>query len=162
VDCGGVCFPCNPGKKCGANGDCLWGGCNGGVCGAVTFNLNRVWGASENDIFAVGSAGTIAHWDGTKWSMQTSNTNKDFLGVHGTAGNEVWAVGANDILDHYDGNAWTVGAPPANQCTTRYDVWGAAANDYHAGHCGGSFIRWNGNAWVSESVGGPQKNGIDG
>ena len=32
VDCGGPCAPCNTGRTCGANGDCLSGSCRDGRC----------------------------------------------------------------------------------------------------------------------------------
>ncbi len=28
-------------------------------------------------------------------------------------------------------------------------MWGGAANDYQAGHCGGYFIHWKGAGWVT-------------
>ena len=37
-----------------------------------------VWGSSRNDVWIVGS-GTVAHWDGTSWSVVESGTNHLYL-----------------------------------------------------------------------------------
>ena len=37
-------------------------------------DLNAVWGTSGNDVFAVGDAGTILHYNGMAWSTITINT----------------------------------------------------------------------------------------
>jgi hypothetical protein len=39
-------------------------------------HLMSVWGTSSNDVYAVGSNGTILHYDGTAWSQMASGTDK--------------------------------------------------------------------------------------
>ncbi len=167
VDCGGsTCPGCADGQPCNQDSDCASNVCNAGLCvdaSACIQTLTRIWGAADNDIYAVGQGGKILHYDGAAWSPMNSGTVQNFLGVSGTSGSDIWAVGEG-VLSHYDGQAWTTSEPggPPDICTTRYDVWGAAPNAYHAGHCGGYFIGYDGATWEYESVGGPQKTGIGG
>jgi hypothetical protein len=42
-------------------------------------DLSAVWGSSATDVFAVGDAGTIFHYDGSTWSPMASGTSQDFL-----------------------------------------------------------------------------------
>ena len=35
-------------------------------------DLMAIWGASDKDIWAVGEAGVVIHWDGTSWSRTTT------------------------------------------------------------------------------------------
>jgi hypothetical protein len=41
-------------------------------------NLSSLWGASPNDIFAVGDNGAILHYDGSAWSSMVSATQSDY------------------------------------------------------------------------------------
>lgn len=48
-------------------------------------NVNKMWGTSGNDLYAVGNNGNIAHWDGSQWAKIESGTTtsiKDIWGVH--------------------------------------------------------------------------------
>ena len=48
----------------------------------VTVSLFDVWGSSASDIWAVGTAGVIVHFDGGQWSKVTpAPTNKTLYGV---------------------------------------------------------------------------------
>src|SRR5579862_8730187 len=46
-------------------------------------DLFAIWGRSLNDIFVVGWAGTILHYDGTTWSMETATSTVVFTAIHG-------------------------------------------------------------------------------
>jgi hypothetical protein len=57
-----------------------------------------VWGATPDDVWAVGELGTIDHWDGTRWTQILAGPfpyyptlNK----VHGSSADDVWAVGVS-------------------------------------------------------------------
>lgn len=45
--------------------------------------LFKIWGRSENDIYAVGQGGTILHYDGQNWARLASPTNRALFTVHG-------------------------------------------------------------------------------
>jgi hypothetical protein len=66
-----------------------------------------VWGAAPNDVWAVGGAGVLFHWDGTAWSRVASPTTTNLYAVWGAAPNDVWAVGDHGTVLHYDGSSWT-------------------------------------------------------
>lgn len=43
----------------------------------------KIWGRTERDIYAVGQAGTILHYDGERWAKIPSATNRPLFTVHG-------------------------------------------------------------------------------
>ncbi len=51
-------------------------------------------------MFAVGVGGTIVHYDGTRWTAQTSGTTQYLFGVWGSRGTDVFAVGIYGTLLH--------------------------------------------------------------
>ncbi|MDP3832114.1 MAG: hypothetical protein Q8Q47_12670, partial [Ignavibacteriaceae bacterium] len=77
------------------------------------YALNAVWGASPNDVWAVGGSGTIIHWDGVEWKkVQGIERRYTLWAISGRSSNEVFATGkdmntAEWILYSYDGNSWT-------------------------------------------------------
>jgi hypothetical protein len=164
VDCGGgTCPPCATGKKCVVNTDCAGTDfCTHRIC--TEPNLTAIWGASDTDIFAVGSGGAILNYNGTAWSRMTSGTSNDFLAIYGTSSSDVWAVGS-DVLAHFDGTSWNSSyTGPTGESTDYLAVWGSSPSFYEVGHTGGNFIKWNGSAWVPEpsNPGGPGKSALSG
>jgi len=75
--------------------------------------LFKVWGRSENEVYAVGREGVILRFDGSKWSQLTSNTDDPLFTVHGND-TDVVAVGGvlenGDILE-LDGDTFTPRTP---------------------------------------------------
>ena len=74
--------------------------------------VEKLWGASNNNIFGVGNAGTIVHFDGTNWTQMTSGTTVDLQDVWGLDGSHVWVTGSNvgdghSITLRYDGTSWS-------------------------------------------------------
>jgi hypothetical protein len=41
----------------------------------LTGAINKLWGSSSNDLYAVGNNGNIAHWDGVRWRKIESGTD---------------------------------------------------------------------------------------
>ena len=68
--------------------------------------LFGVWGSSHNDVFAVGDAGVILHFDGVEWGFMDSGTLTDFEDVWGSAPDDVFAVGVGGMIRHFDGASW--------------------------------------------------------
>lgn len=119
-----------------------------------SITLNDVWTVSGSDIFAVGQAGVILHYNGNQWNIMDSGTEKDLYGVwgfpnvsDGTA--DVYAVGSGGTILHYDGagNAWTVMASSGNDLT---GVWGTSPTDVYAVGAYGTILHYNG-LWASMS-----------
>jgi hypothetical protein len=109
--------------------------------------LSGTWSAASNDVWAVGSAGTIMRWNGTAWSSVWSGSTQDLTAVWGTSASDVWAVGAAGTILHWTGFAW---ASLPSGTTNRLDaVWGSSATDAWAVGVAGTILRWNGTAWAS-------------
>ncbi|NPV12508.1 MAG: glucosyl transferase [Ignavibacteria bacterium] len=41
----------------------------------VSMSINKLWGSTSEDLYAVGNNGNIAHWDGRKWTKIESGTD---------------------------------------------------------------------------------------
>ena len=60
-------------------------------------NYQDVW-RSGSEIFAVGSAGAISHFDGSAWTTMETGTTEDLYGIWGSAVDDVVAVGRNGTI----------------------------------------------------------------
>jgi hypothetical protein len=69
--------------------------------------LYGVWGATPDDVWAVGANGRTVHWDGQKWNLIDSNFPITLRGLYGLAADDMWAVGNEGTILHFDGDAWT-------------------------------------------------------
>jgi hypothetical protein len=102
--------------------------------GTVSPSLYAIWGSSPNDVWAVGSYGAVAHFDGQTWSTATTTLpnmeTSTLYAINGTGPGDVWAVGRNGMVGHYDGNAWTF-APRAS-LSDLYGVHAASPDDVWA------------------------------
>jgi len=74
--------------------------------GAAT-HLTGVWGSGSRDVFAVGTGGTILHWNGAQWSTIASNTTADLNDVWGSGSDDVFIVGSAGTVLHFDGTSWS-------------------------------------------------------
>ena len=56
--------------------------------------LTKIWGSSSNDLYYVGTKGTIAHYQNGQWSKIESGTDKRLTDIYGTSDNRnIWACG---------------------------------------------------------------------
>lgn len=83
--------------------------------------LNGIWGSSSGDIFAVGDAGTIMHYNGRQWLQEDTGVEMNFNGVWGASASSVYAVGDNGLFLHYDGSHWN--AIPQSFSGALHNVW---------------------------------------
>jgi photosystem II stability/assembly factor-like uncharacterized protein len=89
-----------------------------------TAELNAVLARSTTDVWAVGAAGTIIHWDGTTWSSRTVtgwSSTKAFRAVAFSDDANGWVVGDGlGIAKTTDGGtSWTLVAAPDTGATLR-------------------------------------------
>lgn len=107
-------------------------------------SLTAVWGSAANDVWAVGEAGVIVHWDGSRWTLVPSGATNSLHGVWGSAADDVWAVGEAGLL-HWDGATWSTYAvePPGSL----NGIWGSGANDVWVVGDGGRILHWQGSSW---------------
>ena len=115
--------------------------------------LQGVWGNSAVEVFAVGVAGGIYHYNGSAWSSMTSGVTADLRAVWGTSSSDVFAVGEGVIL-HFDGSIWSV---MGNHGSYSFEeIWGSSSHDVFAVGRGGVILHYDGKAWVSMSGGSEQ------
>lgn len=65
---------------------------------SLQMGINKMWGTSDKDIYAVGNSGNIAHYDGVSWKKIESGTTVDFTDIkgklnHRTGKIEIFLVG---------------------------------------------------------------------
>ncbi|MHC4601104.1 MAG: hypothetical protein ACYS47_19085 [Planctomycetota bacterium] len=116
-------------------------------------DLYDIHGTAVNDLWAVGSTGTILRsTDGTTFNAVSSPTNDTLYTVWAVATNDVWAAGANGTVLHYDGVAWSIAVRPA---TYPNDCWGITVptgTDAWRVDMGGNVLQYNAGNWIHEFV----------
>ncbi|MFH0902484.1 MAG: hypothetical protein V2A73_17785 [Pseudomonadota bacterium] len=155
LDCGACVEP----EICGGGGtkhQCGTGACEAQIESMGTWtrvdagesnDLNAIWGSDDEDIWVVGDAGTILHYDGG-WHHETSPTPYCLSAIHGTSSRHAWAVGGPPI--RWNGESWavvddgTVIAPLFSVFAAREDsVW--AGGEYADT---GTFFHYDGTDWT--------------
>ncbi|MBI3195220.1 MAG: hypothetical protein HYZ34_12260 [Ignavibacteriae bacterium] len=99
----------------GGCGPCHWDGMKlKGYYVTGIFNgcVNKFWGLSSNDIYAVGNNGTLAQFNGKQWSAIASQTTTNITDISGSSdGNNIWACGYQDfkptVLLKCENSVWT-------------------------------------------------------
>ncbi len=90
-----------------------------------TVALRAIWGAADDDVWAVGDGATIVRWNGSTWATVTSvgapapGALRDVWGD----GTSVWVVGDAGVVRRFDGAAWHVADADARY--TLRGVWGS-------------------------------------
>lgn len=72
----------------------------------IGIKLNRLWGTSPSDVWAVGEGGTILHFDGARWSRVASGTNDSLVAIGGRGPGDAWAIGKGRTVLRLSGGAW--------------------------------------------------------
>jgi len=75
--------------------------------------LFKVWGTDADDVWVVGEAGTILHWDGDDWSLDELPGNPRLVTVHGASASDMVAVGGSSqaLIFERSGGAWRDASP---------------------------------------------------
>lgn len=124
---------------------------------------SRIWGANENDVWAVGfsylNAYCIWHYDGNSWSNYMPDKYIDPRGIWGASDNDIWIGSTDGAFWHYDGVTWNkfseITTPNYQQFVVQ-SMCGRSANDIYAvGYAdsiGGNTYKailahFNGNNW---------------
>ena len=68
--------------------------------------LNRLWASGPRDVWAVGDAGAILHFDGDHWASVLSGTGDSLVAIGGRGPGDAWAIGKNRTLLRLSGGAW--------------------------------------------------------
>ncbi|HEY3449051.1 MAG TPA: hypothetical protein VGK67_22000 [Myxococcales bacterium] len=118
--------------------------------------LTALWGSSPADVWAVGSDGARAHFDGTAWTVANEGggeATSPLFAVWGTGPADVWAAG--ETILRWDGKAWT--ALPSPSALWIRGVWGSSPSDVwlaagaapFAEVSGGEVLHWDGKTLAS-------------
>jgi hypothetical protein len=103
--------------------------------------LRAVYAAAPNDVWAVGDAGVIIHFDGNDWSSSTSGVTQPLYAITGL-GNTLWAAGGGGvILKKVGTGAWTTEVSGTTR--TINALWATSATDVWAGGEQGLLLRYD-------------------
>jgi hypothetical protein len=112
-----------------------------------------VWVSSATDVWVVGLAGAVLHFDGTRWRRLPQKRHVNLWGVWAIGPADAWAVGISGTLLHWNGQSFqdlslTIAVPPSFEA-----AWGSAPNDVWAVGSNGAAYHYDGSAWTSASTG---------
>jgi hypothetical protein len=121
----------------------------------TTQDLFGIWGSSRNDIYIVGWDSTILHYDGMKWSMETTTSTVPLQSVHGLPSmmpmqpaQIVFAVGWHGTIIQRNGTGmWTNAAPSSTVTNDLFGLRVASMKSALAVGANGRLMGWNGRAW---------------
>ncbi|MCP4352756.1 MAG: hypothetical protein GY795_45460 [Desulfobacterales bacterium] len=114
----------------------------------VSENLSSIWGTSENNVFAVGSAGTILHFNGNEWTEMPTSTLYYLRSIWGTSENNVFAVGEQGTILHYDGNENSIWTKMETRTSADLrSIWGSSGSNVFAVSEQGTIHRYDGSNW---------------
>ena len=118
--------------------------------------LFDVWGAAEDDLFAVGNLGNILHFDGESWTPLRaegwSPPTHDLNAIWGADDGSLFAVGRKGSIVQGDRNGGlAVTDSPVDTDLTA--VWGRGPNDVFAVGKGGTILHFDGTRWTAEASG---------
>ncbi|MCB9593379.1 MAG: hypothetical protein H6719_11665 [Sandaracinaceae bacterium] len=108
--------------------------------------LNGLWGADVDHVFAVGKDVWLEREAGA-WTEHADRP--DAAGAWGSGPDDVWAAG-RDGLHHWDGATWT--SVPETASWVLFAVWGSAADDVWAVGAGGRVLHYDGAAWTTREA----------
>lgn len=107
---------------------------------------NGIWGRSPEDIYSVSDAGTVLHFDGSRWQ---ETPVAGLVAVWGDPHGAVFAVGYTGRIFRSDGQEWKPMESPTDR--TLVGIWGTSeSNVYAVGYR--ALLRFDGTAWSSIGV----------
>jgi WD40 repeat protein len=92
------------------------------LASGTTQDLHGVWGTAENDLWAVGGAGTLLHWDGAQWKSFVSGVTTELLGIRQAGPGAAVVFGSGGTVLRWDGTNWTPDAPLAPSYGAVYSI----------------------------------------
>lgn len=102
--------------------------------------LTAIWGSGPSDVWAVGSAGTVIHWNGTTWTATPTNRKETLRAVWGTGPSEIVTASSTSVVLRTTGASsgaptWTLLPAVTNDGVTGavFSMWGAGPGDLRLG-----------------------------
>jgi len=137
--------------------------------------LNRLWGSSPNDVYAVGlctsAGGRMYHFNGEKWQYSKKvrvigqNGPYSITNIFGFSSDDIWAVGYQDpgdiyedlyqnLIMHYNGVEWNkvYGSEPDTMYRELTSIWGSSPDDIWFGGCWGDMYHWDGQTVTQDTM----------
>lgn len=114
-------------------------------------DLHAVWAASATDAWAVGTSGSLVHWDGATWTTHPRVSANALYAIWGWRSDDVWAAGSGGTLLHFDGTRWA--ATPSGTTKTLRALWGGSSTNVWAVGFDETVLRWNGTVWQAVTTG---------
>lgn len=114
--------------------------------------LAGVWMASPDEIWTVGTAGTIVRSDGVRFAQTPTGTRLHLRAIWGARSDAIWAVGEDGLILHWDGSGWTQ-QDSGNTTHDLQGVYGTSSTDVWAVGAAGLVLHWDGVSWSSVSSG---------
>ena len=108
-------------------------------------DLVGVWGTSDDNVFAVGNAGTIYHFDGKKWQKQISPVIMTLYCIRGVAPDSIFSCGAKGTILNYDKGEWKTMDSGTKKGLT--SLWFANPNCGFAVGFAGTILQYDGTKW---------------
>jgi hypothetical protein len=119
----------------------------GSVFSLANLDLKAVWGTGPTDVWAVGAAGAIVHYDGHAWAPSTSGITENLTGVAGTSSTSAWITSDQGTVLQWDGHKWSIASQvadtellalwagdPANVWAVGVDLSGGGSGYLRQGH----------------------------
>ena len=130
--------------------------------GLTTKTLFGAWAFADNDAWAVGEDGTLAHFDGTAWGLLAGGVTARLAGMGGAAGTPILAVGDAGTLGQVTQSGLSPVALPGTTAwhavavATSAGAWSACA----VGE-GGQTLDGSGGGWsVGPTIPGANLTGV--
>jgi hypothetical protein len=89
----------------------------------IGYTLASIVAFSPSDVWAVGDAGTVVHFDGASWRVDPTPICDGLASLWGTSATNLWAVGTNGRIVHRDAIGWHV--VDSGTCAALFAVWGS-------------------------------------
>lgn len=110
--------------------------------------LEKIWGVDADNLWIpCHESGTLLHWNGNAWQLQSTGTSLGFIDVWGAAANDVWAAGFEGI-EHWNGTEWSVYGSPAGVAGPYTRIWGIDSSHVWSIGPRGTLLYWDGSAWA--------------
>jgi hypothetical protein len=72
----------------------------------TTASVIGIWGASPDEVFAVGGEGVFLRYDGEEWLATSIEGTPHLVSLWGSAADDVFATGDGGLILHWDGGRW--------------------------------------------------------
>lgn len=111
-------------------------------------DLRDVTATAANDVWAVGTQGSILHYDGSRWNFSNSGTQNDLQSVSASAANNAWvAGGSNGLVLRWDGTSWSSVNTGRNVFTS--GIYTSGPSSVIATELGSNALHYNGTNWTA-------------